>query len=479
MPEEEGTLKAAIYTRISQDDELKEARARTRERANTSAETRGLAVKRQEADCRAKAEALGWDVVDVYTDNDTSASNGKKRPGFEQLLDDIAAGKIEAIVAYSSSRMYRRPADLQRLIDLARNPGIEIATIVSGKIDLDTADGRMLAGVLAQFDQSEIERMGERIRRKSAEIAAAGRPHGGGVRPLGYRYEPRRIEKDGTVTDGNYVVVPEEAEVVQGVVKGILEGRSMTSMVRELNERGLTTTKGARWTVPTMGKVIRNPVVAGLRTYKGTTVRGTWEPIITQEEQELASRMLTANHRGVMWAKGTKPKYLLSGLMRCAHCGGKLYFTKQGGGTYFCSVPGGGKGCVRIKKGIVEGFVWMSAMEERPRPVRKNTLGSDQAMKLAKQRLQALERRDALAQQWARGSLDDRSYGVAMRTIDADVSELDSKLAQLPAPQQGFRKLFGTDMTLEERREYLTSVTKSITVSKGRVVEDRVVITWA
>lgn len=91
----------------------------------------------------------------------------------------------------------------------------------------------------------------------------------------------------------------------------------------------------------------------------------------------------------------------------------------------------------------------------------------------------AQERRDALAQKLARGVLDDRSYGVAMRTIDADVSELDSKLSQLPTPRQGFRKPFGTDMTLEDRREYLKSVTRSITVSKGRVVEDRVVVTSA
>ena len=54
--EKPNPLAAAIYARISRD----------REGA-------GLGVERQEADCRALAERLGWDVVAVYVDNDISA----------------------------------------------------------------------------------------------------------------------------------------------------------------------------------------------------------------------------------------------------------------------------------------------------------------------------------------------------------------------------------------------------------------------
>ncbi|MBA3489531.1 MAG: recombinase family protein, partial [Longispora sp.] len=55
--------RAGIYVRISQD----------REGA-------GLGVARQETDCRALCERLGWTVVDVYADNDTSAYSGAPRP---------------------------------------------------------------------------------------------------------------------------------------------------------------------------------------------------------------------------------------------------------------------------------------------------------------------------------------------------------------------------------------------------------------
>ena len=67
--------RAAIYSRISRDF--------TGERAG---------VARQEEDCRAKASALGWEVVRVFVDNDVSAYSGKRRPGYQTMLQAIEAG---------------------------------------------------------------------------------------------------------------------------------------------------------------------------------------------------------------------------------------------------------------------------------------------------------------------------------------------------------------------------------------------------
>lgn len=61
-------------------------------------------------------------------------------------------------MAYSSSRMYRRPKDLGRLIELVKARNIRIETVASGRIDLTTVDGRMLAGILAEVDQAEADR---------------------------------------------------------------------------------------------------------------------------------------------------------------------------------------------------------------------------------------------------------------------------------------------------------------------------------
>ena len=84
--------RAAIYTRISQD----------REGA-------GLGVERQEADCRALAERLGWTIVAVHADNDLSAYSGKPRPGYLALLADLRAGAADAVVCWHTDRLHRSP----------------------------------------------------------------------------------------------------------------------------------------------------------------------------------------------------------------------------------------------------------------------------------------------------------------------------------------------------------------------------------
>jgi site-specific DNA recombinase len=69
------TRRAFVYTRISLD--------RTSE---------GLGVERQLKACRAKAAALGWSVVEVFEENDTSASKGR-RPMFDEMMGRLASGE--------------------------------------------------------------------------------------------------------------------------------------------------------------------------------------------------------------------------------------------------------------------------------------------------------------------------------------------------------------------------------------------------
>lgn len=95
--------RAAIYTRISRDPSGQEA-----------------GVRRQEADCRQLAESRGWEVGRIFADNNRSATSGKVRPAWNALLDTIDSGEVGALVAYSSSRLYRRPRDLHRLLELTK-----------------------------------------------------------------------------------------------------------------------------------------------------------------------------------------------------------------------------------------------------------------------------------------------------------------------------------------------------------------------
>ena len=171
-----GTLTAVIYSRISHDPEDRQA-----------------GVQRQEQDCRRMAEERGWLVVEpVYRENDTSASTAtkKRRPVFDQMLEDLSSGATDVLVAYSTSRLTRRPLEYERLIELTSRTGLQIHTVVSGPVQLHTADGRAIARVLAVIDAAEAERTSERVARSKLQRAEQGLWHGGPFPPYGYRYVP-------------------------------------------------------------------------------------------------------------------------------------------------------------------------------------------------------------------------------------------------------------------------------------------------
>ena len=83
-------MKAAIYTRISQD-----------------ATGESLGVTRQLEDCLALADRLGWEVVTRFDDNDLSAYSGKTRPGFEAMLDAMKRSEFGALICWHPDRLYR------------------------------------------------------------------------------------------------------------------------------------------------------------------------------------------------------------------------------------------------------------------------------------------------------------------------------------------------------------------------------------
>jgi site-specific DNA recombinase len=100
---------AAIYVRISKDREGTE-----------------LGVERQIEDCTRIAERLGLPLYRVYKDNDLSGSRyaRKVRPEYIEMLEHARAGYFTTIIAYTSSRLTRRPREHEDQIELAEQNGI-------------------------------------------------------------------------------------------------------------------------------------------------------------------------------------------------------------------------------------------------------------------------------------------------------------------------------------------------------------------
>ncbi len=128
----------------------------------------------RQGDCRELADVVGWNVVSVHVDNDTSAYSGKTRPAFEALLDEMKRGEIDALICWHTDRLYRSMRDLERLIEIADAARIPIKTVQGGEIDLSTSAGRMIARILGSVARQESEHMSERRVRANVQKAERG-----------------------------------------------------------------------------------------------------------------------------------------------------------------------------------------------------------------------------------------------------------------------------------------------------------------
>lgn len=282
---------AAIYCRISRD--------------KTGA---GLGVDRQENDCRALAERLGWTVAKVYVDNDISAYSGKLRPRYEDLLADLEVGTVAGVLTWHPDRLHRSPTELERYIALAERKGIETHSVQTGHWDLSTPAGRMNARNIGNFARYESEHKSERIKRAREQSAQRGDWHGG-RRCFGW-------EPDGMTPRES------EAKVLRNVVEQVISGVSLRQIVTDLNAAGVQTTTGSKpWDSTKIRAAILAPRNAGLSVHKGEIVGDAkWPAIIDRSKWTAARAILTDPSRRTN-GRGGSVRWLGSGLYVCGVCG--------------------------------------------------------------------------------------------------------------------------------------------------------------
>lgn len=91
---------AGIYIRVSTEDQVRE----------------GFSLGEQEEKLKALCRYKDYKIYKVYKDAGISAKDMANRPAFQQMLEDMKAGKINYIVAYKLDRVTRSVRDLEVLI---------------------------------------------------------------------------------------------------------------------------------------------------------------------------------------------------------------------------------------------------------------------------------------------------------------------------------------------------------------------------
>lgn len=295
-----------------------------------------LAIDRQRPQCMALAADRGIEKTVEYVDNDISALTGKRsgegkgtRPAYDRMVADIEAGKIVGVIALDLDRLYRKPVDLEHLIDLAERDGLVLYTC-GGDADLSTDSGRLFARIKAAVAKAESERKSARHKLAHQQRAEAGIPWGN-RRAFGYT--------------ADYRPHPVEGPLVAAAYADALAGVKVGAIARGWNAAGVTTTLGGQWKGATVGDFLRHPRNAGHVVHLGEVAKRDAHPALVDEPTWLAVHRALSDPGRNPRPEGRARKHLLTGIVRCGVCKSPMGSgqTNRGVRMYICRAQGCGR----------------------------------------------------------------------------------------------------------------------------------------
>ncbi|MBP8056835.1 MAG: recombinase family protein [Chloroflexi bacterium] len=320
------TKRAILYARVSGDD--------------TKYATSG--IESQLGDCRTYAQKQGYAIVGEHFETPEKATSGADwLPEIEALLKLACTGTFDVLVVREVDRLARNRFKQMSIENALTQQGIQVEYVI-GQYK-DTAEGRLLKGLMSDFAEYEREKTLERTKRGSVRSVAAGNVIiGGSNAPFGY---------DVVLKEGKRTLEVNEREAI--IVRLIFrlyayEGKALLSICRYLDECNVPTpTKGhnhkARrrrqgWSTGTLSGILNNETYLGRWYYQKTRnvkgrdgklrqverPRSEWllievPALINEETFSLVERRRKKNKR-VREKKGSYP-YPLGSIMKCGHCG--------------------------------------------------------------------------------------------------------------------------------------------------------------
>jgi DNA invertase Pin-like site-specific DNA recombinase len=296
---------------------------------------------------RDRLHALGWNDVEIIDDDlGRSAAGTVARSGFERMVADVCLGKVGAVAAREVSRFARNSRDWQQLIEMCR---VVDALLVDQEAIYAPRHGndRLLLGLKGSLNEYELDLL--RQRSLAARHAKACRGELIVIAPVGYVKAGDRLEKDPDRRVQEAIVLVFSKFVELGSVRQTL----LWFLEHGLNLPSRPANGDLVWRRPSYATVYRfltNPAYGGayaygksgvIARYEGANARqgvrrkpredwlalrpGTHEGYVDWERSEAIRKMIADNTTGFEQTGAAKRgAALLTGLIRCRHCGRKM-----------------------------------------------------------------------------------------------------------------------------------------------------------
>ncbi|MFJ2114046.1 MULTISPECIES: recombinase family protein [unclassified Streptomyces] len=343
--------------------------------------------------CASLISSKGWNDAGHFEDVGKSGWDPSiHRPGFEEMMDAVRGGHVDAVVVFSLSRLTRRGAlEAMRIIEELESHGVRLVSVEEPYLDTSTPVGVGILAIIAGLAQQESDMKSAYVSATKDTLRRAG-SHVSGVAPYGFTTERGTSGKLSVI---RLVPDPVEAPHVRDMAAWAADGLSASQIAKRLNEEGVPTkaeslgeagikrlaARRARaiseavdrpaWVSSTVLRILRDPRLAGYaiewqgrvqptKDAEGNPVPGktgkrvilrdedgqpiqTHDALIPAEEWWQLQDVLNGRTQTVVHAGRRVPTLLAGhGLLFCDVCGSVMVTDRRAGKLYYkCNRAGG------------------------------------------------------------------------------------------------------------------------------------------
>ncbi len=279
-----------------------------------------LSIPQQQESIGSWCTKNGYILSRLFADAARSGTSLASRDGFLEMIAYLEDGAPEAgVVIWEYSRIARQFDDFTYYIADLRRKGYAVYSITDHIPD--TLDGRLFESITAWKTAKYSEDLSKNIKRGQRFLVTVHHAKPGGKVPLGYLFSPVEIgrRRDGSPHMANRLVPDPQ---VAPLVRKAFEMRANGATYKEIHEA----THLHDWIV-LYAKTLSKRLYIGIFNYGGMEIPDFCEPLVDQATWQTAqdiSRQHQEKH-GFNHPRVLRSRFILTGLLRCALCGGFMY----------------------------------------------------------------------------------------------------------------------------------------------------------
>jgi DNA invertase Pin-like site-specific DNA recombinase len=311
-------------------------------------------IEDQLRECQYWVKAQNGVVTKVYKDCAISGGHFINRKGLQKLLEDAQGNLFDGVVAEDLSRFSRDQEHSAGLFKRLKYYGVGMFTISDNEINA------LHIGLKGTINQIYLSDLADKTRRGQKGAVERGKIPGG----ISYGYsKAKRYDEAGELIPGYRIINEEQAEIIQRIFAEYLLGKSAKVIASELNKEGVPSPRGGQWMASTIngnparqngilcnllytGKIVYNRQKfvkdpdsgtrkAILNPRKDWVINEVPELRIIDEDTWNKVQKMKRAIAGKPKAQQARKRHLLSGLIKCAECGGA--YTVINSDRYGCS----------------------------------------------------------------------------------------------------------------------------------------------